>query len=368
MKILHIFTKMNYVYTGALIDMFLNNIPEIEHEFLICDLKENVPETVKIIAGNSGVIHYLKSDRRRVEAIEIVRHIDKSDYTIFHFLPNNVYLHIMLRKKTQIYKKLIWRIWGADLYNWKKQGIQGLLFNRIREHTRHKIGYVVAEPMDILEYQRQFDNAVKFLDGPDPKGYDVDFLEKNRCKKLENSRYILVGHSAVPTLHHKDILEKLSKYRSEDIKIVLPLNYGNMGYAKEINKYAISIFGINKILYIKDKMDLDEYVRLLWKCDMVVVHSERQIAMGNITMMMYMQKKIFLMKNSIMDQFYRKDKGLEIYDSNLIGEVSFEEFISSKNADKNRQFAEQEINICSIADIWKHTFNYLEKEATWTGS
>ena len=357
LKILHIFTRMNYVYTEALINLFHNYVKNSYHEFLICDLEDNVPSTIK--NGKEKMqIHYLKSIR--LEYVEIIKFQKRFDYTIYHFLPNDILLHEYYRYHDQLLKNTIWRIWGADLYNWKKDGLKGIFLNKIREKTRKKIPYVIAEPMDISECKEQFGNKI-FFAGPDPKGYDAMFLDRHFKEKIENEVYVLVGHSAVKTLHHKEILKKLSKYKDQNIKIVLPMNYGDMVYAKDVYNYACAFFAKEKIIWIQEKMDLAKYVSLLWQCDIQIIHSERQIAMGNITMMMYMRKKIFLMKNSIMDNYYRKEENLEIYNSNEIGNISFDEFIKHNFNEKNKIFATKEIDIKYISETWKDTISSLEK-------
>lgn len=362
MKILHIFTNMNYVYTKALIDLFGNWIPEYKQEFLICDNMEKVPNEVKEILKNKNRIHYLKNNNIRLQAFEIIKYQKKFDYTIFHFLPNDILLHSYYFINRSRLNNVIWRIWGADLYNWRKQGIQGLLFNYLRFHSRNNIKYIVAEPMDIPEFKRQFGENALFLSGPDPKGYDVNFLENNFCKKPDEAVWILLGHSAVKTLHHKEMLEKLSAYKNEDIKIILPLNYGDMSYGQDVYEYACTLFPSDKIILIDNKISLDKYVELLWKCDIEIIHSERQIAMGNIIMMMYMRKKIFLMKDSIMDDYYRKIENLEIYDSKEIGELSYEDFVNHNFSEKNKDYAIKEINVSAISDTWRKTFMMLEEK------
>lgn len=359
MKYLHVFTKMNYVYTEALIRMFVNNLEEYEHIFLICDIKQNVPNSIKNISDN---IEYLDSNKYFNQAKKIVDCSKKSDYTIFHFLPNNVFLHLLLLFDDRLCSKYIWRIWGADLYNWKKRGIKGLLFNLLRGATRERIHYIIAEPMDIPVVKRQFISNKTFLEGPDPKGYDITKLESNRTDNRNGKFTILLGHSAVAYLNHIMLLEKLAKYKEENIQIVIPLNYGNARYAEEVEKKALDIFEDSKILIIKKKMSLDEYIKLLWTCDMSIIHTDRQIAMGNITMLLYMKKKIFLKSESILDKFYRIDNGLDIFDSNSIGKLSYDELCSACISDKNQLFAEHEIDISWISSRWEKTFDFFENK------
>ncbi len=359
MKILHVFTGMNYIYTRALIDLFHNYTNRDKHQFLICDRKNNIPKEILELKTDTSDIYYTDSTFLNYNSKYIKEYMMKNDYTIFHFLPNNVFLHIRLILHPKLLKKTIWRIWGADLYNWEKNGVKGMVLNRIRGYTREKIKYVIAEPMDIDICKKQFKHEKIFLEGPDPKGYDIELLENSKNELKDNKIRILVGHSAVPALNHKYILDKLYKYCKENIEIIIPLSYGDNNYAYEISKYAIELFGSNKIMILNNKLTLNEYAKLLWNCDIAIIYSERQIAMGNITMMMYMKKKIFLMRNSVMDKYYRVNQGLEIYDADRIGNIPYDDFIKGKDYEKNRVFAEHEIDIYDIAEKWNDTFAKL---------
>lgn len=361
MNIIHIFTNMNYVYTEALIKMFSNRITDVNHTFFICDKEENVPNSIIKLCGNRmNDILFSKTNDKKIQAKEIISLIEKSDYVIFHFLPNNIYLHLKLKYKKFLLKKIVWRIWGADLYNWKKSGLKGILFNKVRENTRKGIKYVIAEPMDRPEYINQFGKNTIFLEGPDPKGYDVKNLENTKVINDKNIVKILLGHSAVKTLNHCEVLNKLKEYKDKNIEIIIPLNYGNMRYAKKVSMYAFSLFPKEKIYILNKKLCIEEYMSLLWNCDIGIFHTDRQIAMGNITMMMYMGKKIYLKSDSIMDNYYRKKENLNIFDSDKIGNMSFESFIHNNNSDINRAFAIREIDISVIAKVWQKTFTRLE--------
>lgn len=362
MKVLHVFTKMNYVYTEALIKMFYENF-HASNDFFICDLKDNVPQSIQSIDKKGSRIFYLKQKNTKVQFFELKKYFKNYDYVIYHFLPNDIFLHIYYFFNNKALGNVVWRIWGADLYNWKKEKKFYKFINYIRGFTRKHINYVIAEPMDIPEYKKQFGDNCIFLCGPDPKGYDEIFLKQNKKPKKEKAVNILIGHSAVKTLNHIEVMSQLLKFKEENIKIILPLNYGDNSYRDKIKEYALENFDEKKIEFIFEKMTLEQYIQLLWQTDIAIFHSDRQIAMGNITMLLYMQKKIFLKKNSVMDNYYRINEKLEIYNSCEIKNQNFSEFIYNNNNNNlvNKKFAQKEIDINSIVEDWKNTFKKLEE-------
>lgn len=366
MKILHVFTDQNYVYVEALIKLFYSNFPEYKNDFLICSKKKNVPKSI-VDFDCEKRITYLNCSKR-FEVFTISKVSKKYNYIIYHFLPNDPLIHLYYYFHSKAINKIIWRIWGADLYNWKKKSPKYIIdiINVFRSNTRKKIRYVILEPMDIAEYKRQFNSDAILLNGPDPKGYDSIFLDSHRKERNNDSYTIIVGHSAVRFVNHIEILNSLSKFKDYNIRIVLPLNYGDPKYAELVEKTAIDLFGTQKIKIIRDKMSLEEYVEFMWNCDALIIHSDRQIAMGNITMMLYMGKKVFVKGNSIMDDYYIKSNELEMYDSSTISSIQFNDFISPvKNTEKNKAFAINEIELPNIINMWKTTFNQIDniKEA-----
>lgn len=359
MKIIHVFTHMNYVYTEALINLFSKHCSEANQVFFICDKQENLPEAIRKAAGVDPCIRCAGTLDLKALACRMIACIEESDYTVFHFLPNNIYFHALLSLRPRLYSKIIWRIWGADLYHWRKEGIEGLLLNRLRGRTRKRIGYVIAYPMDKEAYIKQFGNRAMFIDGPNPVGYDVAGLEHARPLDKDDCVNILLGHSAVKTLGHQEMLDRLWVYRDNNIRIHLPMNYGDPKYAKEVYDYAVTRFSPEKIHLIREKLNISDYMKLLWKCDIAIIHSDRQIAMGNITMLMYMRKKLYLKRGSVMDRYYREQEGLQIYDSNTIGDNEFDVFAYHEDSGVNRDFAIREIDENRIASAWKKTYQFF---------
>ena len=363
MRILHIFTDQNYVYTKALISMFYNSDVNIDFDYLICADKTKIPHDIlEIDSSHSHVFALTGSKRAQVFKINAIDGC--YDYIIYHFFPNDILLNMYYLICKEKSRRIIWRIWGADLYNWKKtKGIGKGLLNWIRGNARKNIRFIIPEPMDVAEYKKQFGDSASILNGPDPKGYDKKFLDSTKTDKTGDAYAIVIGHSAVQSVNHFSVLDALSKFREENIRIILPLNYGDSSYANKVEDYAISLYGRDKVVSIRNKLTLEEYSRILWKCDACIIHSDRQIAMGNIIMCMYMGKKVFLKKDSVMWNYYKEYLSLDISDSSSIASTSYPEFIENRiDIIKNREYAMGEIEVPLIMQKWKETFELLQKD------
>lgn len=361
MKLLHVFTNMNYVYNEAFIKLFYKYIPEFEQDIFINDSSNNIPNHIKNIIKDNGKLFSLgnSGNIRKLTGV-IKRLIDNYDYVIFHFLPNDPLLHIFLRLHKHYLKKIVWRIWGADLYNWRRN-INVL--NALRYYTRAHIPYVLIQDVDKEEYIKQFGKGNTLLECVDARGYDEDVLLRNQVKKSGAACNILIGHSAVKTINHIYVLNALKKFSKNDIRLIIPLNYGDTEYKQEVKAKAYELFDKTKVVFIEKKIPLEDYIKILWRVDIAIFHSDRQIAEGNIIMLMFMGKKIFIKSNSVLDEYYRQKNHLTIFDSSKIGSMSFKDF---KNSDfdnsRNREFALNDMDMTRIANEWRSCFEYLEKQ------
>lgn len=91
-------------------------------------------------------------------------------------------------------------------------------------------------------------------------------------------------------------------YKNEDIKIVLPLSYGDISYAETIETYARTLYG-DKVLILRENLGFLDYVKLIKTIDIAIFDYKHQSALGNIMLLLLWGKKfIYLLK-----VFYSKD-------------------------------------------------------------
>lgn len=159
-------------------------------------------------------------------------------------------------------------------------------------------------------------------------GLGLEYIQNipDRGKIIRTHYTILLGNSATETNNHLDAMSVLGGYSSNDIKILCPLNYGNMKYGNYIAGQGKLIFA-NKWISIRDFMPLDKYRELLENVDIAVMYHNRTQAAGNIATLIRMGKKVYLKKQSTIYQLM-KDNGIIVFDSNTIKDLTFEEFSS----------------------------------------
>ena len=228
--------------------------------------------------------------------------------------------------------------------------------DELHEKWRKKVSAaVVIFPTDEEVFVKQFGDGIPLLYAA-YVAFPCDNTETLRPKeKKKGPVSILVGHSATPNCNHIKMLEKLSAYRDEDIIINLPISYGDKDYAEEVVKKAQSIFAPEKLNIMKSPMPLADYISFLWTVDIGVFDVYRQIALGNIEQLLYMRKKLFIPKDSVLGKFYGEN-GCECFDPELIGNISFEEFAENKTSPEVPECIIKHLSLKSIIAEWKVVF------------
>jgi len=215
-------------------------------------------------------------------------------------------------------KHLGWIIWGGDLYNTIKEG-RTHLFPSDKVSSIHTI-----IDGDIQLFEEHFGEKENFnFTYPYPGLYgDIQVAESQ-----ERTSRIIVGNSGDPSNNHLEILEKLAEM--SDIgqhKIVLPAAY-NFG-----EEYRQRLTGKIKELGLFDQVEFhtefispDEYLKFVDNSDLMIMAHNRQQAMGNMLMGMYMNKPVFLKKEIALNEEVIKNPGWDFLEGNDLKALAFED-------------------------------------------
>lgn len=352
MKILHLFSIKDSIYSTSFMQFIEENFDYSAHEFAILGVdsgKTNRRKAASVYYNLSDVKAYLK----------LADKINKSRITIVHgiFLDSKLSLIFNLRVKKG---KLLWMIWGGDLYTWKSknQTFLAALSNWNQKFLREKMyGAIISFSPDERICNKEFVKINRMFYAHYPIGYTTQQLEKNRAEKTDKKIHILVGNSANRVLNHKSVLDSLKSIKNEEIQIHLPLNYGDIRYADEIEEYAKDLFGKKAICY-REKMDIEDYIRLLWHIDIGIFDTERQIALGNIIMLCYMGKKIFLKTDSVLYEYFIYH-GIKVGKTEEISAIEFAEMQKVYYKEKERELALEYLETERIKKQWDRIFSFF---------
>jgi hypothetical protein len=216
------------------------------------------------------------------------------------------------------FKELNWMVWGGDLYNLpgldhtcyepmtleyvrKDRSLKTLLYHLkvlLAQRPFRKAAY--QKVRNILTWmQQEYAFARDHL--PVNAGHTFFFYENQQPYQAldgikntalnEHRLTILIGNSGTPSNNHLDAVRFLSVHRI-DADLVVPVSYGDPRYIKFLRENLTYAFG--KVTFVDQYLPFEAYVKLLASADALLMNAVRPLGYGNILMMLYMDKPVFL--------------------------------------------------------------------------
>jgi len=344
-KILHVLYNDKFI--NPFIDFIKDNQIEGEHIFLYFggSSKEDFPYAKY---KNVYVFDYEKSRLDRVKYS--LKFFHQADQIILHSLINP-YLVRFLYLQPWLLKKCYWVMWGADLYYHTMAEKNEIYY--IREKWRKK---VIGNMAGLITYIKGDYELAKQWYGVKGKYYECFMYPSNLYKEYnvkENEHEeinILLGNSADPTNNHIEMLKNLEQYKDENIKIWVPLSYGDQEHAKNVIKKGNEIFG-EKFQPLTTFMPFNEYLEFLGKIDIAIFAHKRQQAMGNTITLLGLGKKVYLDSTTVQWDFFDKHK-VEVFNINEIELKKLSIPSKHKNQEKIEQLFSKESLISGLKEIF----------------
>lgn len=268
-------------------------------------------------------------------------------------------------------RKLVWIAWGYDLYTQKRKGLKKHLSNMMYGIAKSRCyAFVGIFPPDCDYYRQQFPRSrakvyyAPYISGQAPENGAAYSPDCSLDRRMEDGEpiYIQVGHSAVETMNHKRALDRLAKFKDENIRVLLPLSYGNLEYGAQVQEYAQQIFGY-KAICLRDFLPKEEYFRILGRVDIGVFETYRQVALGNINRMIFQNKKLYLPENSVMYRYFQS-RGVPVQRLEELNTLTFDALIrraDSHDPDAFREYMEEYTSVEMKIDRWRDIYEDLRK-------
>lgn len=233
----------------------------------------------------------------------------KCKYQIWH--GSCFYKENFLKVKARYLKRIIIRTWGANrlTYYYKSYSsktYQSIINFRTKKRFSKLACIGVANYVDTLsQYEHNLINKNNLRASYSlPTDYVILLKEKFQ-KNVNNKCKILLGHSAYYDDNHIEILKTLKKFSKENIHIYIPLTYGSDTYIKEVTDYAKSKFN-SKVTIITEHMSFKKYVHFLNKMDVAIIDGTYSYALGNIEILLFLNKKIYLNEQGVLNRAFNE--------------------------------------------------------------
>lgn len=360
MKFLHYMPIASDFYNGETIKM-INSEKEFdrnEHTFYI-----KFAINSEDVQGYTNVV--LKP---HLSVSEFEIWADQFDFIILHAWNITYYQQMRISEKAA--KKIIWCIWGHDLYKFSNSKLNAGIKNYLIHFLIKKIQipfvkkiYAICYsfPYDKKEILSVYGRNIPTFHVSYEFGYDVAQVVGYAGKKQENGPLkVMVGHSSYEFLNHIDVLEKLKIYKNHDMKIYIPLNYGDMNYKDKIKKYCNSY--PFEVSILEKKLDKEQYVKYLSDIDIVIMDFKHQAALGNIYLLLLLAKKLYLNGEGIIYNGLMEE-GISVFDSADIGKADYDEFSQMDyEKDIGKQWVMKMVDSEETKSRWRHLFDYCKME------
>ncbi len=284
----------------------------------------------------------------------LLRPLFSSKKIIIHGL-SSPFLILYLCLFPSLARKSYWVIWGKDLYFYKtlsKRHIQHSVFEFFRKIAIKKISYIITFNKGDFELAENWYhcNARLFKSFMYPSNLYRDYP---LTKPVSDTIVILLGNSADESNNHLQAFSLLEKYQKADIQIIVPLSYGNLKYTNIVINKGRELFG-DKFVPLVDFIPLNEYIDLLARVDIGLFLHKRQQAMGNITTLLGMMKKVYI-RSDVTTWSLMNDLNIKVFDVADFNLSRIDEQVSAKNRELVKNVFSEENLLKQWKEISSHS-------------
>jgi hypothetical protein len=289
-KIVHIIVIDKFI--PAFIEFVNQHFDEEDHLYIVLGKRDD--RYGKLDAEN---ILFINKKRK---IITLLKYLYSAKKIIIHGLWNEIFIKILF-VQPWLLKKSYWVMWGGDFYFPEKH-------SWYKKQVIKKMGYFIT-------YLKGDYHLVQEWYGAKGEYCECFMYPSNLYKEYEvvetahKTINIQVGNSADSTNNHFEVLQKLLKFKDEDINIFVPLSYGDENYAKEVIAKGKELFG-DKFKPMVDFMPFDKYLKFLGSIDIAIFAHKRQQAMGNTITLLGLGKKVY-MRDDVTPWKFFEDKGVK---------------------------------------------------------
>lgn len=358
---IHVFLNTSKIFNTATQNLINELDLPYKHLFVYA-----FEEDMKNVCTDNSIFD---KDVRRTVGLK--KYFEIGDYIIIHAL--NYTTKDIAQLTNEDCRRIIWCVWGHDLYTVElKHNIFYLFARKIYRILKRRKYYDTKAAEKISKFRgiaagfvgdkftikERYGNDVAVYQALYPMEYYSTDLEKweEPCK-VHDSLRILLGHSAYPFLNHEFWIEKLTPYKDR-IELYLPLSYGNSEYAKKIKAKAFNIFGGDKVYSLEKFATSQAYFKYLCNIDIAIFDYKHQSAFGNILLLLYLKKRIYLNPNGIMYKGL-KSVGLDVFTTDELIEKEFYKKLGCNISNINKEYTKEMLDYSNIKLQWKNLFEQI---------
>lgn len=228
---------------------------------------------------------------------KLIRQLHAAQKVMLHGL-FNIRLVVLLALCPWLLPKCHWIIWGGDLYSYQlanrdwKWKVKEFFRRSVIKNIGHLVTYIegdVALARKWYGAKGIYQECLMYLSNVvNPNTICLSHQQHNK-----SGLNILLGNSADPSNNHIEAMERLLPYKDRNIKIFVPLSYGDQIHAEAVIRQGSEWFG-DKFVPMAELMPFNQYLDFLKSLDIAIFNHQRQQAMGNTITLLGMGKTVFM--------------------------------------------------------------------------
>lgn len=355
-KILHIFPDSLFI-EGYLSCISMNH--GYNHQFILTDIGSNLD----FDSSRYPQYQFEKlSTFKFCDFVKLRKKLKEYDYDLL--IVHSGYLNYLLlafMNNKKVCKKTILSLWGGsdskkfEVPSTKKQyTLFGLIYESLRKKFYQNVkAFASIVPADFETVQKLYNLKCKAYESCYPF---VPNLISNFSKKNSNEVKIQICHSGSVECNTLELLDKLAKYKNDNVKIYASLCYGDKNYISKIIEKGQKIFN-NKFIPIIDFMPSEEYAKYISNLDILMSNTFVQQGLGNVYLALASGVKVYIPEGSVLWNELKK-QNIIIYPTSSICEKSIKELVEISQKTKQINY-DNTINIFDTSksfDKWGKIF------------
>jgi dTDP-N-acetylfucosamine:lipid II N-acetylfucosaminyltransferase len=307
--IVHVCQREKFI--NSFIDLVCTHFNPEEHRFLVIGKATAFP-----ITPRANVIEMASYTGN---VLQMLHMLYRADRIFLHSLFDERMLQWLVLQPWLL-KKVVWVMWGGDLYRYQSNQRSRRLATRLNEQIR---AFAIPRFASYIGLRGDYKLAQRWYGVSRPL-HEVFFYPSNlfraECRRVATSGQdrtsirILLGNSADPSNRHLELFERIAPHVDARCQLIVPLSYGDSDYRETVIQAGRKRFG-QQLLPLTEFMALDEYFQLLSTIDIAMFNHQRQQAMSNLIQLLGFGAKVYL-RDDVVTWDYFQDMDITLHATN----------------------------------------------------
>lgn len=320
-----------------------------------------------------------KEELGMFQSIKLInKYGDCGRWLIVHSFPHPVDRYILPVKKKYL-PKILWRTWGHDvredvIYPYSKNPFFRIAQKTLRGSRRLVQKYIglkkvnaiyavgIANAVDRINIEKHYDIKRMYLMNYPVRGQFEELQEALEADSHfdDGLVHIMVGHSGTHQDLHCEAVDALRKFENQGVKLHIMISYGNPQYIEKVKSYVTEHWH-GEVEFFEKGLQYKEYAEFMNKMDAIVYHTAVSTGLGNLSMAVFLRKKMFLNRNGVIARAMESD-GIPFHYTDELEKMTVDDLRRKESYEVSESATLAARSYEESVERWKKIYRDLEKE------